>query len=239
MQWGPVRSVARKVYDRLGLHGRVSLPQPVDWANTKAYTSVRSTGEGISINLSGREPNGTVAATDYETFRDDVADRIGSFVDPGTGRHPVARVWRREELFKGPHAEVAPDLLLQPAPLFSLTHANQAVAAADWVSGDHRLDGVFVAAGPEVDPTSFPPSFRLVDLAPTILAAAAVEASVHHSGTVLWPVVGGDAVRATQKSPIPRMEGNAAVADSDAGHDLDETEAEEVEEHLRGLGYLE
>src|SRR6266542_755457 len=43
MQWGPVRTVARKVYDRLGLHGRVSLPQPVDWASTKAYTSVRST----------------------------------------------------------------------------------------------------------------------------------------------------------------------------------------------------
>ncbi|HEX9235651.1 MAG TPA: alkaline phosphatase family protein, partial [Actinomycetota bacterium] len=34
MQWGPVRAMARKVYDRLGLHGRVSLPQAVDWSKT-------------------------------------------------------------------------------------------------------------------------------------------------------------------------------------------------------------
>ena len=36
MQWGAVRKVARTVYDLLGLHGKVSLPQPVNWAKTKA-----------------------------------------------------------------------------------------------------------------------------------------------------------------------------------------------------------
>src|SRR5919197_446316 len=46
MQWGWVRNVARKVYDTLGLHGKVSLPQSVNWSKTKAYTSIRSTGEG-------------------------------------------------------------------------------------------------------------------------------------------------------------------------------------------------
>ena len=88
MQWGPVRAVARKVYDRLGLHGRVSLPQAVDWSKTKAYTSVRSTGEGISVNLAGREPNGIVDPADFERVRDEVAERVSSFVDPETGRRP-------------------------------------------------------------------------------------------------------------------------------------------------------
>ena len=32
MQWGPMRKVARKVYDTLGLHGKVSLPQSVNWS---------------------------------------------------------------------------------------------------------------------------------------------------------------------------------------------------------------
>jgi hypothetical protein len=57
MQWGPVRKIARKAYDLLGLHGKVSLPQSVNWSKTKAFTTIRSTGEGVSINLAGREPD--------------------------------------------------------------------------------------------------------------------------------------------------------------------------------------
>ena len=151
MQWGAIRAVARKMYDALGLHGRVALPQAVDWSRTKAYTSVRSTGEGISINLSGREPHGIVDPADYDVVRDQIADRLSSFVDPGTGRRPVARVWRREEIFKGRFADDAPDLLLQPAPLFSLSHAKSEIGDADWLSGEHRIEGVLAAAGPHVD----------------------------------------------------------------------------------------
>src|SRR5204863_1409125 len=60
LQWGAARSLARKVYDVLGLHGKVSLPQSVNWSRTRVYTSVRSTGEGVSVNLAGREPGGIV-----------------------------------------------------------------------------------------------------------------------------------------------------------------------------------
>ena len=35
-----------------------SADSPIDWAKTPAYTSVVSTGEGVSLNLVGREPNG-------------------------------------------------------------------------------------------------------------------------------------------------------------------------------------
>ncbi|HJS26550.1 MAG TPA: hypothetical protein VJ913_05430 [Actinomycetota bacterium] len=49
MQWGPVRKLARKAYDKLGLHGKVSLPQSVNWSKTKAFTTIRSTGEGVSV----------------------------------------------------------------------------------------------------------------------------------------------------------------------------------------------
>ena len=66
MQWGPMRKVARKVYDVLGLHGKVSLPQSVNWSKTKAFTTIRSTGEGVSINLAGREIDGIVDPGDYE-----------------------------------------------------------------------------------------------------------------------------------------------------------------------------
>jgi predicted AlkP superfamily phosphohydrolase/phosphomutase len=234
MQWGPVRTVARKVYDALGLHGKVALPQPVNWAKTRAYTSVRSTGEGINVNLAGREADGIVDPSDFDRVRDQVADAVGSFVDPRTGTKPVARVWRREELFKGKYADEAPDLLLEPARLWSLTHAKTAVEKADWLAGDHRIEGVLAAAGPRVATgSSFPSNARLVDLAPTILAAVGAPASVQHSGTILSELVGDDAAVAAGAEPM------LPAADDATGLALDETEADEVEEHLRGLGYIE
>jgi predicted AlkP superfamily phosphohydrolase/phosphomutase len=244
MQWGPVRALARKAYDALGLHGRVPLPQSVNWARTRAYTSVRSTGEGISVNLAGREPAGVVDPADFERVRDEVADRVGSFVDPRTGRHPVARIWRREELYKGRFAELAPDLLLEAAPLYSLTHARSVVEPADWLSGDHRIEGVLAAAGPSVEREGFPESARLVDLAPSILAAVGAPASVRHSGSALPFLVGEEAAAAGPAGPAPSPATGAAGPPppdlpGDGGPGLDDREAEEVEEHLRGLGYLE
>ena len=208
MQWGPVRTVARKVYDVLGLHGRVALPQPVNWA---------------------------------KPLRDRIADAVGSFVDPRTGTKPVLRVFRREELFKGKFADEAPDLLLEPAPMWSLTHAKSAVEPADWLSGDHRIEGVLAAAGPRVATgAAFPQTARLVDLAPTILATAGAPASVRHSGAVLGGLVGEDA--AVTVAAVPGSSGGGGAASpgdiADAGG-LDDMEADEVEAHLRGLGYIE
>jgi predicted AlkP superfamily phosphohydrolase/phosphomutase len=230
MQWGPMRKVARKVYDMLGLHGKVSLPQPVVWAKTRAYTSIRSTGEGVSINLAGREPDGIVDPGDFERVRDGLMDRLSSFVDPKTGRKPVKAIYRREEVFKGKYAESAPDILMEPAEGYSLTHAKSAIEDADWVSGDHRPEGVIVAAGPKV--TAFEQQPLLIDLAPTILAALDAPASITHTGRVLHEVVGTEAsVRAGESSP--------ASSAGDDERSFTDIEAEEVEEHLRGLGYLE
>ena len=229
MQWGPVRKVARKVYDMLGLHGKVSLPQAVNWQKTRAYTSIRSTGEGVSINLVGRDPDGIVDPGDYERVRDEVMDRLASFVDPKTGRKPVKAIYRREEIFKGKHAETAPDILMEPAEGYSLTHAKSAIEDADWVSGDHRPEGVIVATGPAAQPFVEQP--LLVDLAPTILAALDAPVTVKHTGRVLHEIVGTEAsVRAGE---------SAAVASASEEPTVTDTEADEMEEHLRGLGYLE
>jgi predicted AlkP superfamily phosphohydrolase/phosphomutase len=232
MQWGRLRAVARKVYDFLGLHGRVALPQSVNWQKTTAYTAVRSTGEGVSLNLADREPDGVVDAGDYERARDGVMDALTSFVDPATGARPIARAIRREDIFSGRYLETAPDIVLEPAPLYSLTHATSVVEDADWLSGDHRMEGVIAAAGPRVQRGALDLPAQLVDMAPTILAALGVPASVKHDGQVLASLVGEEAKAATPAGVVA----DVGVA-ADSG--LDAEEAREVEEHLRGLGYLE
>src|SRR5919109_4007329 len=231
MQWGRMRAVARKVYDKLGLHGRVSLPQSVNWQKTMAYTSVRSTGEGVSINLAGREPEGTVDPAEFEVTRDQIMDALASFEDPDTGSRVATKVLRREDVFRGRFAETAPDIVLEPAQGYSLTHARAMVEAADWLSGDHRMDGVIAAAGPRVREDAFDEPALLVDMAPTVLAALEVPASVNHDGRVLSRLVGEEAsVGAAEQE---------RTGEGSSGEDLNAEEALEVEEHLRGLGYLE
>ena len=56
-------------------------------------------------------------------------------------------IYRREEIFKGKHADTAPDILMEPAEQYSLTHAKTALEDADCISGDHRIEGVIVAPG--------------------------------------------------------------------------------------------
>jgi predicted AlkP superfamily phosphohydrolase/phosphomutase len=229
MQWGPVRNLARRVYDTLGLHGKVSLPQSISWSRSRAYTSIRSTGEGVSINLAGREPDGIVDPADFEKVRGDLMDRLASFEDPKTGRRPVKAVHKREDIFAGAHAETAPDILMEPAEGYSLTHARSAIEDADWVSGDHRIEGVIVSAGPGVRPFEQPP--LLIDLAPTILAALRAPSAISTSGRILHEVVGDEATVTARGAA-----GAVAVPDEPT---VTDTEAGEMEEHLRGLGYLE
>jgi predicted AlkP superfamily phosphohydrolase/phosphomutase len=211
LAWGRVRSLARVVYDRLRLHGRVAVPTaPIDWAETRAYTSVVSTGEGVSVNLVGREPEGVVPRGDYDRVRDELASALLEFTDPETGKKPIGRVLRKEEVLSGPYLDRAPDLLLQSAPLYSLTHARRLVEDADWLSGDHREEGIYAAAGPGIA-AGTGSDVSLADFASQIVEAVGLEPDPEWS------------------RPSPKEAVGA----------LTQQEERLVEERLRGLGYLE
>ena len=74
----------------------------------------------------------------------------------------------------------------------------------------------------------------LIDMAPTLVAALGAPTAVEPTGRVLQELLGADAhlvSREASSGGIPGMDANdSAVTD---------TEADEMEEHLRGLGYIE
>jgi len=237
IRWGPGRRIARRVYDILKLHGKVSIPaSPIEWSKTRAYTSVVSTGEGISVNLKGREPGGIVDPKDYEKVRDEVRAAVEAFKDPVTGKHPVGKTYLKEEILSGAFLETAPDILLVPAEGYSLTHAKGAVEEADWLSGDHRLEGVIVATGPEVTPGPLEETAELIDLGPTSMAALGVSSAVPRDGKVLRSLVGDGVDLSIDESSIQEQAGGS-VATAEGG--LTSDEEGEIEDHLRGLGYVE
>jgi hypothetical protein len=109
--------------------------------------------------------------------------------------------------------------------------SRSAIEDAVGVSGDHRLEATIVAVGPYVKPLESQPA--LIDTAPAIVAALDAPTAVTPKGRILHEIVGSDkaltAREATPSVQIPGM-GESAVSDN---------EADEMEEHLRGLGYIE
>jgi predicted AlkP superfamily phosphohydrolase/phosphomutase len=234
IRWGPGRRIARRLYDIFKLHGKISIPaSPIEWSKTRAYTSVVSTGEGVSVNLKGREPGGIVDTKDYEKVRDEVAASLSAFRDPETGDAPISKIYRKEEVLSGKFLDIAPDLLLVPAPFYSLTHAKGMVEEADWLSGDHRLEGVVVATGPEVKPGPLSETAELIDLGPTSMAALGVPSAVPRDGKVLQSLVG----EGVELEVLDQDEASKSSDDDATG--LTSTEEDEIEGHLRGLGYVE
>ena len=114
-------------------------------------------------------------------------------------------------MLSGPYLDRAPDLLLQPAPLYSLTHARGLVETADWLSGDHRPEGVYALRRGRA---SRPAKARR-SRSPTSPAGSRMPSA---------------------SSPTPS---GAAARSGEAVSVFSEEEERLVEERLRGLGYLE
>src|SRR5438477_231627 len=158
----------------------------IDWRRTTAYSEELDYHPSVWLNLRGREPEGTVDAADYHTMRDDVARGLLEWRDDA-GRGVVRRVWRREELYRGPFVASAPDLLVElartdgytasclrsggPGPaLRRLAPHEYGSGKGSGMNGSHRRHGLVVLAGRDVRAAGEIPAVEILDVVPTLLA---------------------------------------------------------------------
>lgn len=216
----------------------------VDWSRTRAFSE--ELRGNIWINLVGRDPHGVVAAgAEYEALRDQIIATLPQLRDAQTGARPIRRVWRREELFCGPYLERFPDLIVEahyPDMFKPHSAINQAAArqmtieemAQRAISGCHRMNGIFIAWGPDIQPGGRTADAALIDVAPTVLHLLRHPVLVEMDGRVL-----GEVLRPGTLGPVQ----TASLADlgfGPAGVELgySDEEAERVRQRLAGLGYL-
>jgi len=82
----------------------------VDWTRTKAFALGLT---GLFINRKGRERSGIVEeGAEYRELCEEIADKLGQMIDPGTGQNCVRRVSISQKFFDGPYRFDAPDLLV-------------------------------------------------------------------------------------------------------------------------------
>jgi len=174
----------------------------IDWSRTYAYSVGLG---GIYLNFKGREREGILEeGAEAERVRNAIASGLAGFVDNASQREAIRSVSRREEIYSGPYATSAPDLLVNFRPGFRVSWQSAVGGFANAViednqrkwSGDHIIDpesvpGILLMnrepalarARTPVPPHSGMPS--IIDLAPTILNHLGVPVPEIMEGTSL------------------------------------------------------
>lgn len=204
----------------------------VDWSRTIAY-SMGHVGQ-VYLNRVGREPHGIVTDMEYESRLAEVSTALAELRD-GRGQPILTNLVRGHDAYNGPFAELGPDLHLEldhyamiACPLFA-TEGRVMTNQIRGDSGCHRREGIFIAAGPGIHAGIDLPEANILDLAPTIL---------HLLGEPVPGVMDGRVLTGALLDPAPVR----FAADDESGmrdeQGFDAAEAEQIEERLRGLGYL-
>jgi predicted AlkP superfamily phosphohydrolase/phosphomutase len=118
----------------------------IDWSRTYAYAVGLG---GIYLNLKGRERDGILEeGNEAERVRNAIASGLAGLIDTASQREAIRSVSLREQIYSGPYAANAPDLLMNFRPGYRVSWQSAVGAFADsliennkrkW-SGDHIID---------------------------------------------------------------------------------------------------
>lgn len=250
------RLTSRRLKERLlavlpGLRDRLEgavLFGDIDWARSQAYCTRDRTE--VWINMRGREPEGIVApGKEYDEVCAHITERLHAWRDPDTGKPAVARVQRGEEVYAGPFADKAPDLLITwNDPVFVNGIALEGTPAdqqskvrldpRNWVvTGKHVDTGFFALHGPAIVPGRELTGAQILDIAPTILYLAGQPVPRQMDGQVLRNAVTPTflARHPIQYDEPPEGGGTRGAAPPA----YQPEEIHQIEDRLRSLGYIE
>jgi len=183
----------------------------VDWSKTRVWSEGGYYAR-VFCNVKGREPEGTIAPSDYESFRDELKARLEATI-PGT------LVFKPEEIYRSVR-NVAPDLIVHFGGLAyrsigGVGYPDLIIRENDTGPDDcnHAQFGAFILAGPTWPAMGELSGVKLLDLAPTLLE------------------VGGYDVPST-------MQGKSLAGGAKPSDSMTPDGERIIRERLSGLGYL-
>jgi len=208
--------------------------ETVDWSRTLAYS--RGLCGNVWLNLAGREPEGIVAAGDVDEVRQRVKQALTAVLDPDDGQPIVDRIYEKEELYHGSCLADAPDLLAVMRNYSYTTRGATEFWGREAVSevvvghtGNHRLDGVMLAAGPKVQ-TGEQAGMNIFDVLPTAFHLADWPIPADLDGQVLTDCLTPQHQTIKEGPPTPEI-----VRDP---QEFAEDERKAIIKRLKALGYL-
>ena len=221
----------------------------VDWHSTKAF------GWGnfaqVRLNLAGREPHGIVVPEDKQTVMDEVKHVLLELKHPETDAPLFQDALTPEELYSGPNTGGAADVLGIPvddgldasihlpepnAPLI-LDHATASARSPEMgekVAG-HSMYGIFFACGPGLRQDHRFDGAGICDAGATLLYALDVDLPQDLDGRPIEQAF--DPTHLAEHAPR-YSEARLGPQERPDGSGYTDTEAAQVEERLKDLGYM-
>jgi predicted AlkP superfamily phosphohydrolase/phosphomutase len=213
----------------------------IAWERTRAYAiPIFYPMTAVWVNLAGRQHKGIVApGAEYERLRDTLIREMSALKDPATGAPLVASVRRREEVYSGPHAADAPDLIVETVAdhhggfdLVDLV-TDVPLPALRKINGSHTAEGILIAAGGPFRRGVVLDRPSLADVLPTAVHLLGAPLPDDLDGRVLEEALEADYLRAHPVRWEARAHGSrdrVALSNADEG---------EMRRFLQGLGYVE
>ncbi len=212
----------------------------VDWSRTRACVMHAGIYGYLYINLQGRGPLGIVPPSQFESLRDELAQRLRA----ATVRNPDGQVvpifehvHKTEELYgcRREDNPNLPDLMLAPHPGLSVVRRIRGRQAVRWVpldrlEGTHRLEGVFGLRGPNVR-RGIRVDANIIDITPTALSALGLRVPVDMEGRAIREAFSANLL-VEQEPPLGTIQ--------ESGREVfSEEDRRVLEKRLSDLGYLQ
>jgi predicted AlkP superfamily phosphohydrolase/phosphomutase len=193
----------------------------VDWSKTRVWSEGGYYAR-VLFNVQGREPQGIIPQSEYESFQSQVKAKFEALTDD-KGQPLNSLVFRPKELYRSVR-NVAPDLIVHFGGLFwrsigTVGHPQIHVQENDTGPDgcNHAQFGTFILAAPNCPLSGEYEGARLLDIAPTLLDLAGFEIPDTMQG----------------RSLVAGMEKKAS------GGDSGDAEGEKtIHDRLAGLGYV-
>ena len=212
----------------------------LDWDKTTAYART-TTSNGIYIRVAKGLHKTGVPENEYESFRNQLIQKLLDIKDPSTNDPVVKRVLTKEEAYPGTHNDQAPDLTVvtQDHSFLSIINKTPIIYRRPEIEGTHYPQGIFMARGPGIQAGASLPQLSITDFAPCILYSLGLEIPEDFEGRLppeLFepyfmknnPCIIGD--------PTKQPESYAL---SDAKANVDAEEEKQIYKQLKALGYVE
>jgi predicted AlkP superfamily phosphohydrolase/phosphomutase len=205
----------------------------IEWDRTKVFYYPTN---GFFVNLKGREMFGTVEpGAEYEAIVTDLIARLKALKDPRNGEPLIPVVKRRDELFAGRNVERLPDVFVEfldrPYDAFMQDYdVPDVFVRNEWGNGTHRRNGLYIGAGPALASGPEVEGLEIFDVAPNVLHLMGHSIPEHMDGRFradLFAEGAGEGARF-----------ESFAGDAGDRYGISEDEEKDLEEKLRGLGYL-
>jgi predicted AlkP superfamily phosphohydrolase/phosphomutase len=177
---------------------------------------------------------------EYEQLRSTIKEKLLELRDPWTKEPVIDRIWFKEEIYQGPQAQYAPDLIFvarEYAYLGRQLFGDHTIirSAEDLPVGFHRSNGIFVAHGSMIREGLTIEGADIADIAPTILYTMGLPVPDDMDGTVRQEMFREGIVK---NRPVEFIKAEE-YKESEGEETYSEEETEKIKDRLRSLGYIE